>query len=914
MATTGLVEIYESALYEPRESLVKVIPPREGNFNLQSFMNALEALDMADERVSLEIAAVRGKVEMFVRSQRADNVITSLVSHYPNIVFEAVDRKDDPLYVEQETENAWRQVLWPGGDEWMPFQVYDERNPLEHGGDPFIDMIAGMSNELRPGSRVVSRLVLTQKDHNWSEDWRSRAMKGIGSENQMLADQMRKEERKSEKPSGSTSKDDSMDSEATMQLVYAIAALMGLGLIAYLAMTFVWPRLSEGSVWDIVLACVVLAVAVVLVGLALFWLGIKTGVFKRKEAPRFQDPDLVRLRVEGAAFRMEVQVFAILREDRAEDEAIEQLIRPAVAAYRSFDNPLGCQFDAGPIEKLDGLTPDIENMDYVGGAKSKNSIGEGVIGTREVAAFWHVPGESAKVPGLNRAGSVRIPMPEPMFVMDHETRMRSVLVGTEAYRDGGLRLAFLPPDVLKRHHLYVGKTRSGKSTLMLHVGVGILLQKVIKVSDSALVVVDPHSDLANDIIMRMGVDAGRFVRLIDMSDTERACGINLLDVREFPNRDITIPTIISIAKSSSVNWGDRMEAIMTWTFATLFEANRHRKPLEQYTIFDAVPFLTKDNERKKIIRESKSKEIAEWWAHVFPTLAPKDDQTALAPVLRKITEYASSPIARRVLGQRRCTISIEKELAAGNAIIVNTARGEAGPEVSAIIGSCILNLTEFILREQSKIESGSRRPVTVIVDEMQTFPGVRYDNMLAELNKYGGSLVMATQSLDRLNEMGESGSMRETILSNLGCLAAFQVNAADSTLLKNELDSTALKEEDIMRLPPHNCYGRVNLDSGVEFFSIEVLKPFDPDPVILRLVREASEMYTTPAEEVDAEHARSMDSKIFDIFASEHEEEEKNPTSDYDQDVGESDEDDSAADDDDEGESDEDEAQASGDS
>ena len=34
---------------------------------------------------------------------------------------------------------------------------------------------------------------------------------------------------------------------------------------------------------------------------------------------------------------------------------------------------------------------------------------------------------------------------------------------------------------------------------------------------------------------------------------------------------------------------------------------------------------------------------------------------------------------------------------------------------------------------------------------------------------------MATQSLDRLNEMSESGSMRETILANSGCLMVFQV-------------------------------------------------------------------------------------------------------------------------------------------
>ena len=86
----------------------------------------------------------------------------------------------------------------------------------------------------------------------------------------------------------------------------------------------------------------------------------------------------------------------------------------------------------------------------------------------------------------------------------------------------------------------------------------------------------------------MPADAAKYVRLIDMSDKERAFGLNLLDVHAFPNRDLTIPTIIAIARTSSVNWGDRMEAIMSWTFAALYEANKNRDPFEQYTIFDAI--------------------------------------------------------------------------------------------------------------------------------------------------------------------------------------------------------------------------------------------------------------------------------------------------------------------------------------
>ena len=844
--------------------LVRVVPPREGDFNLQSFMNTLESLDFVDEVISFEIAVKRGDVQMFVRSERVDNILTALHSHYPEMRFEAVSGRDeDPLYVRTETENAWRQAIWPAGDEFLPFQVYDETGLLEYRSDPFIGMIGGLSNEMRPGARLVSRLLLSQKSHDWSESWRGRAMKGAGGENQTAVEALRQSDR-ADRPAQSAGKSQQMEME--MQPIYIGLALAALVIIGYLAQRFLLPELAGWSMTEITITLTV-AFAVIAALFGGVYLGLRRlGFFKPKPPPQFYDPDLVKLRVEGAAFRMEVQVFGIVSEDSPENESVQGLLRPAVAAYQSFDNPLGNRFGTGTIDRLDGFDPASEELGYLGGANKKSSVGEGVVGTREAAAFWHVPGSSAKTPSLARAGSVRLDTPEPLFDPSDTDRMLASLVGREIYADGGERLVYLPEDVMRRHHMYVARTRMGKSTLMLHNTLSLLLQKVGGLSSASMVVVDPHSDLVNDVIERMPLEILDEIRLIDMSDRERACGINLLDVHAFPERDLTIPTIIAIARSSSVNWGDRMEAIMNWTFTALYEANKRRKPAEQYTIFDAVPFLTDHDAREDIIQESLNVDVAEWWNEIYPTLVPKDDQTALAPVLRKIGEYAASRSARRVLGQRQCTLALDEVIDEGKALLVNTARGETGPEVAAIIGSSILNLTEFIVRQQSGKPAGERRRVIVIVDEMQTLSGVRFDDMLAELGKFGGNLIMATQSLSRLSEMSESGAMLDSILSNLGCLLVFQVNAADADLLVRELDSASLTEDDILRLPPHHCYGRANLADGANYFSMETLPPGPGMADMLRLARQASEEYTTPSEVIDAQHARYMDDKFRQYF------------------------------------------------
>ena len=55
-------------------------------------------------------------------------------------------------------------------------------------------------------------------------------------------------------------------------------------------------------------------------------------------------------------------------------------------------------------------------------------------------------------------------------------------------------------DVTRRHHLYVARTRMGKSTLMHHVAVHKMMEKAQGRDSDAIVVVDPHADLVEGLL------------------------------------------------------------------------------------------------------------------------------------------------------------------------------------------------------------------------------------------------------------------------------------------------------------------------------------------------------------------------------------------------------------------------------
>ena len=92
----------------------------------------------------------------------------------------------------------------------------------------------------------------------------------------------------------------------------------------------------------------------------------------------------------------------------------------------------------------------------------------------------------------------------------------------------------------------------------------------------------------------------------------------------------------------------------------------------------------------------------------------------------------------------------------------------------------------------------------VVVDEMQTMPGVDYESMLSELGKFGANFILATQSLGKLEDL--SKTMRDTVLTNVGCLAAFQMAGTDARQLVWELGKERVSEDDVTSLDVHQCY------------------------------------------------------------------------------------------------------------
>ena len=423
--------------------LLAVTPPRTGERTLLGVENLLGSIAVP-EPFSLDLAGDMDGVTLMARCLDKEAVRGQLTAHYPQALIHEVPREDDPLRLE-DGERAWSMTLRADGPEYAPLRTFRDDDLLDPGSDPLIALLGALS-ALKEGERVVARLLLRSLGPDWSQAHMEKAHKRPGMEPR--------------EPSYTyQTKPLQMDGITMAVLgVAALAALKG----------YLWVQ--AGETWKAALLGTGIALGLAAAGWA--WHRWK------KARSRVYDPLLIKEKVSRIAFDAELQVTAVLPPDAGPKRA-KELLDPVAAAYRHYDNPAGARLKAGrarPALPTDNLHP------AGPGLFGKRSV----LGVREAAALWHPPGAGDETPLIERSGA-RVLMPSARGV-------RSGAHVGEATA-GKRRDIHFPDDLLRRHHLYVARTRMGKSTLMHHIVVHKMKEKAEGRDGDAIVVVDPHADL-----------------------------------------------------------------------------------------------------------------------------------------------------------------------------------------------------------------------------------------------------------------------------------------------------------------------------------------------------------------------------------------------------------------------------------
>lgn len=400
----------------------------------------------------------------------------------------------------------------------------------------------------------------------------------------------------------------------------------------------------------------------------------------------------------------------------------------------------------------------------------------------------------------------------------------------------------------RRRHMYViGATGMGKSTLMLQM-IKHDLEK-----GRGLALVDPHGDLAKQVIGMIPKERISDVVYFNPTDRKFPIGINILELPEGlseddvdQEKDFIVSTIISIFHKLFTDQfvKHRMEHILRNTILTALD-------LGSPTLLTIDKLLTDSKFRKAAKEKIKDSLILDYWKHKFENVSLTEQAKMTDPITNKLGRFLTSKTTRRIIAQKKSTIQFDDIMNSNKILICNLSKGEIGEDISSFLGNLIIAKIQLAAMRRSRVSHEMRQDFFLYVDEFQNFATAAFAQILSEARKYRLGAVLAHQNISQIKDDGLS----DTIIGNSGTVLVFRTQSPEDEAIMQPYLAPLVQRGQISNLPKFNFYIKINAEEPQDPFTGRVEHmTYKIDPQTEEaVINESQKKYGTPAHLLNEE-------------------------------------------------------------
>lgn len=474
------------------------------------------------------------------------------------------------------------------------------------------------------------------------------------------------------------------------------------------------------------------------------------------------------------------------------------------------------------IARRNLLAVDVEQWVYSaapnGAARLRHLVGE----EEAVSAFrLPIPGREG-VPGMPLIDTKPVAPPPGLPV--HGT-----VLGVSVLRAGGSPLRVTQaPDDRRRHTYIVGRTGTGKTTLIQN----LVLQDIE--AGHGVCVIDPHGDLIEDVLARVPAHRAQDVVLFDPSDEARPIGLNLLDAQDETAKQRVTTEFIGLLTRM---YDPHNQGIVGPRFQhNVRHAMLTAMCVEGSTLIEVVRVLTDFAYVKRILPNVKDPLLRRYWTDQIANTTDYHKSEILDYIVSKFSRFIGDSRVRNIVGQRSTTLDFRQIMDQRKILLVNLSKGKIGPESSQFLGLLLVQGLLITALSRGDRSVDQRPDFFLYVDEFQNFATDLFASMLSEGRKYGIVATVANQYLTQLPQ-----SIREAIFGNVGSLISFRLGTQDALALHQEM-LPLLGADDLLNLPKFTACVKLLVDGvATRPFTMRTLPDTRvPDAARANQIREAS--------------------------------------------------------------------------
>lgn len=536
-------------------------------------------------------------------------------------------------------------------------------------------------------------------------------------------------------------------------------------------------------------------------------------------------------------------------EEKANKAGLEVNIRVVVSAEKPekakmyLDNIVNAfaqysLYEYGNAFKVVRVKPDKIAVDFIyrNFVRSKSFI----LNTEEMTSIYHFPLAQTETPNIRwliaktAAASVNVPQ-------------QGLILGSNVYR-GEEKIIRIKTDDRRRHVYMIGKTGTGKSTLIANMAIQDIQ------NGEGVCVIDPHGDLIETILEHIPKEKVENVIYFDPSNMERPMGLNLLEY------DPKYPEQKTFLINEMINILDKLYDLRQ-TGGPMFEQYMRNAmllvmahPSSGSTLMEISKVLADPDFRKLKLEHCQNQVVKDFWTKEAEKAGGEAALSNMTPyITSKLNQFVANDIMRPIIGQQKSAFNFRKIMDEQKILLINLAKGKVGDLNAYLLGLILVGKILVAALSRTDIPEEKRKDFYLYIDEFQNFITESINTILAEARKYRLCLIIAHQYIGQLVKTQDT-SVRDAVFGTTGTIIAFKIGVEDAEFLGKEFEPV-FSTYDLVNVEKYNAYIKLLVDNqSLRPFNLRPYAPQKGSLEVAKMVKELSQLkYGRPRDEVEKE-------------------------------------------------------------
>ena len=407
-------------------------------------------------------------------------------------------------------------------------------------------------------------------------------------------------------------------------------------------------------------------------------------------------------------------------------------------------------------------------------------------------------------------GKIFLDIQKEKIVKWYKTYKWWVLLWVNIYRNV-YSPVYIKRDDRTRHHYCIWKSGTWKSVFLQ-----TLARQDIWNGDG-LCLIDPHGDLAEDMLAYVPKERAKDVVYFEAWDEERPMWLNLYEIDNLDQADRTVndATEIFLKMFGPEIFWPRIQEYFKYGSLTLLEDFEDRP-----TLLDVTRLFTDDGYREFKLKKVTNAVVRNWWEKTYNSMWDREKQEIIPYFSSKFVSFNTNRLIRNIIWQTKSAFQFDDIMNNQKILLINLSKGKIWELNAQLLGMIIVSKVYNSAMARASIPEKDRKDFYLYVDEFQNFVSWTFADILSEARKYRLGLIMAHQyiaQLDPAKWLGDSwgwkSDVKAAVFGNVGTMMSFKVGAPDAEFLEKEY-APVLSGQDIVWIANYKSYVKLNIDNA----------------------------------------------------------------------------------------------------